>query len=189
MNRKFLTDLGLTDEQADKVMAEHGKGVQELSDVKGQLATAEQERDSAKTQLGERDTQLSELKGQVGDNKELQDKITELESANEASKSDAASALADSKKSYEIKLALVEQGARNTTAVSALIDEDKISLDDNGKLVGLSDQLTTVKEANSFLFTDGPDTGNSTKPGNPNPPADPTENDKVAEALGLATEK
>src|SRR5699024_9400586 len=50
-----------------------------------------------------------------------------------------------------LEIALIESKARNTKAVKALLDLDKLSLQD-GKLIGLDEQLKQVKEQNNFMF-------------------------------------
>ena len=49
----------------------------------------------------------------------------------------------------QIKAVMTEP--RNSKAVSALLDLDKVSLSDKG-LEGLDDQLTALKESDSYLF-------------------------------------
>ena len=58
MNREFLKGLGLEDEVVEKVMAEHGKTVNQ---TKSDLKAVEEERDNLSTQIKERDTQLKKL--------------------------------------------------------------------------------------------------------------------------------
>ena len=51
----------------------------------------------------------------------------------------------------QIKAVMTEP--RNSKAVSALLDLDKVSLSDNGNgLESLNDQLTALKESDSYLF-------------------------------------
>jgi len=55
-------------------------------------------------------------------------------------------------KDYAIDLALHEAGARNTKAVKALLDDKIITISDNG-VVGLKEQIETIKTNNDYLFT------------------------------------
>lgn len=52
MKREDLKNLGLTDEQIEKVMAEHGKDITSLQEKVNGLTS---ERDGLKSQLDERD--------------------------------------------------------------------------------------------------------------------------------------
>lgn len=69
-------------------------------------------------------------------------------------KAESAKALAAQRKNFAITNALRDNKARNVKSVEALLDMDKISLDDNGNLLGFDDQIKTVKSENSFLFDD-----------------------------------
>lgn len=83
MKREELKKLGLTDEQIDAVMDEHGK------EINAQKATIEQkdqqitalttERDGLKTQVADRDKDIADLKKQSGDNEELNTKLSNLQ--------------------------------------------------------------------------------------------------------------
>lgn len=59
-----------------------------------------------------------------------------------------------SKKQLEAAMerALTEAGARNLTAVKALLDTERITIE-NGALKGLDEQLWEIKEENGYLFT------------------------------------
>ena len=80
MNREELKALGLTEEQIDKVMASHGKVV---NDTKDQLNTVTTERDDLKGQLTDRDNQLADLGKKVKDNEELTTEINRLKEENQ----------------------------------------------------------------------------------------------------------
>lgn len=57
-------------------------------------------------------------------------------------------------KSSKIEIALLGAKAKNTKAVKALLDEEKISLDGDN-LLGINEQLEAIKKDNAFLFDDG----------------------------------
>ena len=62
--------------------------------------------------------------------------------------------LTDQTKASKIEIALLGAKAKNTKAVKALIDEEKISLDGDN-LLGINEQLEAIKKENAFLFDDG----------------------------------
>jgi len=168
MQREFLKGLGLSDEAVDKVMAENGKDVNE---VKSQLNTAESERDSYKTQVDERDAQISQLKASTTDNSDLQKQLTDLQSQIQVKDSDANQQLAAAKKEYAVKLALKDSGTVNSDLLFGQLKLDNVIVQDDGKLSGLDEQVTTFKETMPYLFqsttqTQGP-TGTITVGGNP----------------------
>lgn len=53
-----------------------------------------------------------------------------------------------------VDAALTKAGAKNFTAVRALLDLEKVSLDESGRLNGLSEQLEAVKKSDSYLFNE-----------------------------------
>ena len=167
MKTETLQGIGLNDEQIRSVMAEYGK---EINPLKQAQASAEQERDSLKAQLEDVNGQLSEAQKNSKKGSELQGQLKDLQKQFEDSKAKAEEQLQATKKDYEIAAALSKAGAKNDKAVKALLDTEKVNFDDNGKLIGLSEQLEAVKKDNDFLFADA----NQSKPtitskGNPNP--------------------
>ena len=169
MNTETLQGIGLNDEQIRSVMAEYGK---EINPLKQAQASAEQERDSLKAQLEDVNGQLSEAQKNSKKWSELQDQLKDLQKQFDDSKAKAEEQLQATKKDYEIAAALSKAGAKNDKAVKALLDTEKVNFDDNGKLIGLSEQLEAVKKENDFLFADANESNPKptiTSKGNPNP--------------------
>lgn len=169
MNTETLQGIGLNDEQIRSVMAEYGK---EINPLKQAQASAEQERDSLKSQLEDVNGQLSEAQKNSKKGSELQGQLKDLQKQFEDSKAKAEEQLQATKKDYEIAAALSKAGAKNDKAVKALLDTEKVNFDDNGKLIGLSEQLEAVKKDNDFLFADANESNPKptiTSKGNPNP--------------------
>ena len=75
---------------------------------------------------------------------------TEEEKAEKA-KSDADAQISEMKFDYALSAALTGAKARNSKAVKALLDMDGLKLND-GKIIGLDEQLSQIKEENGFLF-------------------------------------
>lgn len=148
MKREFLKSLGLTDEIADKVIAEHGKDVQTAN---SKIATAEQERDSYKEQITERDKQLKELNDNSGNNKELQEQIKQLQEDNKTASSKYQTELANVQKDNAIKLALKDSKAKDADMVFKSLKLDDVKLED-GKLTGLDSQLEDLKKSHDYMF-------------------------------------
>ena len=170
MKTETLQGIGLNDEQIRSVMAEYGK---EINPLKQAQTTAEQERNSLKAQLDEVNGQLTEAQKKAEKGSDLQSQLKDLQKQFDESKTNAEKQLQATKKDYEISAAIDKAGAKNAKAVKALLDTEKVNFDDNGKLIGLSEQLEAVKGDNDFLFADTNE-GGSGKPtitpvGNPNP--------------------
>ena len=169
MDTETLQGIGLNDEQIRSVMAEHGKVINPLKQAQ---ASAEQERDSLKAQLEDVNGQLSEAQKNSKKGSELQGQLKDLQKQFDDSKAKAEEQLQATKKDYEIAAALSKAGAKNDKAVKALLDTEKVNFDDNGKLIGLSEQLEAVKKDNDFLFADANESNPKptiTSKGNPNP--------------------
>lgn len=149
MDRKLLQELGLNDEQINSVMAEHGKS---LNGLKQEKSSLEAEVENYKSDIADRDNQLEELKKNNTDNAALTQQIEALKQANSDKDAVRNQELANVKKDYEIRLALNSANVRNEIAVRALLDLDKVSFDETGALTGLDEQLTTLKENESYLF-------------------------------------
>lgn len=125
-----------------------------FNDVNGQLKTAN------KT--------ITELKTTNEDNLELQKKITEHETAMENQKADYEAQVKQLQIDSAVQKALFSAGAKNQKAAMALLDFDKLELQEDGQLKGLDDQVKTLAESedSSFLFKQ------EEKPKNPYKPKD-----------------
>lgn len=190
MNREFLKDLGFEKDVIDKVMVEHGKSVQ---DVKAKLVTAEQELAGVNEQLTQRDADIAEIKKGVGNNEELTQQLADLEAKYKAETEGLATSLTQTKLDHAIEVALMGAEAKNPKAVKALLDMELVKTTDKG-LNGLEEQLTALKESDSYLFKEVVDPNESAQtteqkkkfvvPGNPNTD-NKTEVDPFVEALGI----
>lgn len=188
MKTEELKGLGLNDEQIKAVMSANGKDV---NTVKEQLNQVTADRDGLKTQLETATGQLTTLQSAHKDDAALQKEIDQLKQDNTEAATKHQQELRDAKVSYLTDLALTKAGAKNTTAVKALLKADDLKLDDNGKLIGLDEQLKGLKESDdsSFMFDNAkqPNTPPISPKGNPNPNGG--QESTVANALGLMPTK
>lgn len=102
-------------------------------------------------QIKSRDEQIEQLKNDTNATEELQEKIEELQKQNEQTKEELSTKLEKQRLESEIDKALLSNKARNTKAVKALLDMDKVELTDDG-VKGLEEQLESMKEEESYLF-------------------------------------
>lgn len=151
MEREYLKGLGLEDELIGKIMSEHGRGIQA---AKGDLSTAQTEVASYKEQLAQRDKDILALKDSSGSKKALEDKISQMELDYKTEKETLQNKIAETKLNSALDLTLTQANVRNPKAVKALLELDKVKLTDNG-LEGLDEQITALKETESYLFGDG----------------------------------
>lgn len=163
MNREFLKDQGLTDEQIEKVMASHGKTVNSIKEKADSAEGLESQIDDYKEQIADRDTQLNNLSEQVKDNKELTNQIDDLKAANQTATEELQTKLDQQSFDFSLERELTSAKARNPKAVKALLDTESIKLDGE-KLLGLDDQIKALQESDPYLFESEEDESG----GNPN---------------------
>ena len=129
------------------------------------------DRNSLKEQIKERDKQLEDLKKQAKDSEELQNQIKDLQTQNDETQKQYEQRIKEQKFDHALEQALMKEQAKNVRAAKALLDKEKISLDDNGNVIGLDEQLKAVKESDPYLF--GPTLKGSEPNKNQEPPPEP----------------
>ena len=130
MKKEDLVAMGLTDDQAKKVMDSlDGNFV-----TKNRFNEVNEENKQLKTQIADRDKQLDDLKKSSGDNEALKQQIAALQQQN----ADAAAAheqeITRLKLDNAVEAALSAAGARNNKAVRSLFDESKFKLTADGQV-------------------------------------------------------
>lgn len=162
MNREFLKQLGLEDEQIDKIMAEHGKTVNSLKDGADKAEDLQKQIDDYKKELKQRDKQLEELGQKAKGNEELTAQIEELKQQNDSTRQEYENKLQQQQFDFALDKSLSAAKVKNPKAVKALLDMDTIKLDGE-TLKGLDDQLKSLQESDGYLF-DASEGGGDTKP-------------------------
>lgn len=153
MERDFLERQGLNDDQIKAVMAQNGKETNALrDDYDRKLASLNDQIDGYKSQVTDRDKQIKSLSAAAKDNEELRAKFAEVEKANKEKDKEWSSKLASQKKEFAISSALSKAGALENKAVLPFIDTGKVSLDENGNLLGFQEQVDAAKQNYGFLF-------------------------------------
>ena len=126
MKREDLKNLGLTDEQIEKVMAEHGKDITSLQEKVNGLTN---ERDGLKSQLDERDQQLVDLQKNSKNVDDLNEQIKQLQSDNKKANEEWQNKLATQTKNFKIETALREADEEEfeilVEVMSAKVKEDR----------------------------------------------------------------
>lgn len=120
-------------------------------------------------QIKELTTSLKNFEGSEKQKAELEKlvsetnaKLKELTEKREAEKQEYEQRLQQQKLDALIEVELLRANARKTKAVRALLDESKIKLDGDN-ILGLSDQITALKESDPWLFGEMKLTGNDPK--------------------------
>lgn len=126
MKREDLKNLGLTDEQIEKAMAEHGKDITSLQEKVNGLTN---ERDGLKSQLDERDQQLVDLQKNSKNVDDLNEQIKQLQSDNKKANEEWQNKLATQTKNFKIETALREADEEEfetlVEVMSAKVKEDR----------------------------------------------------------------
>lgn len=194
MNREELKELGLSDEQIDKVMASHGKVVNDTKAKADKVDGLESQIEDYKQQIADRDTQLEELGEKAKGNEELTAQIDQLKQQNETTKSELEQKLEQQAFDHTLEKSLTganlkkdKDGNLSTSlkAVKSLLDMDTIKLDGE-TLKGLDDQLNGLKENASYLFEPEEQPPNSPQivtGGNPNGGSNNGDDDPFAAKL------
>lgn len=150
MNKEELITMGLTEEQAKKVMDSlDGNFV-----TKTRFNEVNEENKTLKQSVADRDKQLEDLKKSSGDNAELKKQIETLQQQNAEQQKAHEAELKQLKLDNAIDTALTAAGAKNVKAVKPFIDTTKIKLGEDGKLTGLDEQLKEVQKTEGYLFAE-----------------------------------
>ena len=152
MNKEDLLKLGLTEEQAEKVLSANTEQLKGFI-PKARFDEVNNSKKQAEKDLSERDMQLETLKNSTGDIETLKNTIKQLQDENKASKEQYEANISKIKLENAIDNALGNAKAKNSKAVRALLDMEKIKFE-NDNLSGLDEQLKALKEAedSKFLF-------------------------------------
>ena len=155
MKTEFLKSLNLSQEVIDKIMAENGK------DIAVEQKKAEKvirERDSYKLKAESLETQVNDANTEIQKFKDMdidgiKKAADDWKETAEKAKADADKQISQMKFDYALSAALTGAKAKNAKAVKALLDMDGLKFNDNdGKIVGLDEQLAQIKTDNDYLF-------------------------------------
>jgi len=154
---------------------------------KDQYNTLSETKKKLEQDLSDRDKQLEDLK--KIDAEGLEAKIEVLQNENKAAKEKYEADMKELTLTNAIKLAIAGK-VHDESIVSGLIDKSKLIVGDDGQIVGLEEQLTSLKESKAFLFkTDDQNNNQQQKPGFKvgNPPQEnnnPDINAQISAAFG-----
>lgn len=148
MNKEELIAMGLTEEQAKKVMDSlDGNFV-----TKTRFNEINEENKTLKKSVSDRDKQLEDLKKSSGDNAALQQQISDLQKQNADQQKAHDEELAKLKLDNAVEIALSGAKAKNGKAVKAMLDMSKVKLGEDGKLSGFDEQIEALKKSDSYMF-------------------------------------
>ncbi len=152
MNKETLIAMGLTEEQARKVM----EGLDGNYVPKTRFNEVNTELNAAKATVKERDKQLETLKAATGDADALRAQITELQTANAEEKKAHEAEMRQVRIDNAVELALTGARARNNAAAKALLADflSRAELDGDGSVKGLDAEIRKLAgdKSTAFLF-------------------------------------
>jgi DNA repair exonuclease SbcCD ATPase subunit len=167
--KELLKKAGIEEGKLDGVIADIGKELPKYFIPKDKYNEVAEAKKKLEADIQERDAQLEQLKQAAGNSEELKNQIEELQEANRRAAEEWQAKMAQMQLDFAIEKALTAAKAKNAKAVKALLDLEKVKLDGE-QLLGLDDQLKTLKETDPYLFGDSGKVGSGTNPpgaGNP----------------------
>lgn len=152
MTKEILMKMGLTEEQATKVLEAYTTAINGKYIPKERFDEVNTKKQQLETSVAERDKQLDDLKKSTGDVEALKTQIQTLQNENKTKEEAYKVELSNLKKNNALDLALTGAKVKNSKAIKALLDDGKIKLKDDGTLEGLTDQLEAIKKSDAYLF-------------------------------------
>lgn len=151
MNKEKLFELGLNEEQAEKVLAMHKEALTGFI-PKARFDEVNETKKELEQQLKERDKQLKELGEKVKGNEELSKQIQELQESNKKAVADYEAKIKNITLDNAIRLALKEHKAKYEDLLLGKFDRDKLTIKEDGTVGGLEEQIKALKEGYKDLF-------------------------------------
>lgn len=144
MKREDLKAMNLSDEQVNQIMGWNG---QDIENAKQNAAATEKARaDGLQEQLNTLTNDLAEARNTAASAKDLKTKLDAAEAKYKAAT-----------KANAIRDALAEFKPRDAAMLVRLLDDEKITLADDGSISGLKEQVEPLKANSAYLFADTPD--------------------------------
>ncbi len=149
MNREKLKELGLTDEQIESVMTEHGKTVQKLKTDGGKAEQLEAENKSLKASIKDFKATIKSLEESSANNEQLQKTIDDYKTKLEASEKQRA----EQQKKHLIANALKESGGKDVDYLAFKLGD--LELQNDGTIKDLDNLIKDLKEKMPNQFETG----------------------------------
>ena len=167
--KELLKKAGIEEGKVDGVIADINKELPKHFIPKDKYNEVAEAKKQLEADIAERDKQLEQLKNAAGNSEELKKQIEDLQKANKEATEEWQKKMAQMQLDFAIDKALTAAKAKNTKAVKALLDMDKVKLDGE-QLLGLDDPLKALQQSDPYLFGDSGKVGGGTNPpgaGNP----------------------
>jgi len=147
-DNETLKAKGLSDEQIKEVMAEHGASI---TGIKEKLKIAETERDNLNEQITQRDKDIKKLQETAKGSETMETELANLKQAYADEKQKHAAELMSMQFNNALAAEVGKTNARDAEDLLRFIDTDVVKFED-GKLTGVSEQITALQESKPYLF-------------------------------------
>jgi len=186
--KELLKDVGVGDEKLNELISNINKEIPKYFIPKSKYNEVAEAKKQLEEEINVRNTQLEELKKSAGENENLKRQIEELQSANKQKDEEYQRQIKDLQITNAIKLALSGK-VHDEDIVSQLIKKDELVLSEDGKVIGLDEQINSLKETKGFLFIEEKQDKQEEQPGfqkvgNEQPNNQQTLDDAIAAAFG-----
>lgn len=150
MKKEDLVAMGLTEEQADKILGLH---TEELKGFipKSRFDDVNDTKKDLEQQIRDRDKQLKDLGEKVKGNEEAEKTIKELQETNKKTKGEYESKIKEMKINAAIMSELSD--AKYPELLVREFDRAKLSIADDGTVSGIKDEGTRIREVYKDQFT------------------------------------
>ncbi|GAV13242.1 phage scaffolding protein [Paenibacillus sp. NAIST15-1] len=175
--KELLKKLDVEESKIDGIVAEVSKELPKYTVPKDKYNELSEAKKKAEKDVTDRDKQIEELGKTAGLSEDLKKQIETLTAANKEAAEKHAAELKEITLTNAISAALNGK-VHNEKVVTGLINREKLVVGDDGKIVGLEEQLSKLKTSDAYLFKSDDTQQQQTPPGfrvggggNPNPPA------------------
>ncbi len=149
--KELLKDVGVGDEKVNELITNINKEIPKYFIPKSKYNEVAEAKKQLEEEINVRNAQLEELKKSAGENENLKRQIEELQVANKQKDEEYQRQIKDLQITNAIKLALSGK-VHDEDIVSQLIKKDELVLSEDGKVIGLDEQINSLKETKGFLF-------------------------------------
>lgn len=167
MKKEELIALGLEEAVALKV---EQASMEELKGFipKTRFDEVNETKKDLEKQIKDRDTQLTELNKKVKGNEDLEKTIKDLQDTNKATKEQYEAKIKEMTINASIQAKLTD--TKYPDLLSTKFDKTKLSIAADGTVIGIDEQLTTIKETYKDLFVPPVKGGQPNNTGGSQPP-------------------
>ncbi|MDF9845181.1 MULTISPECIES: phage scaffolding protein [unclassified Paenibacillus] len=149
--KTLLKAAGVEDSKVDGLIGDVNKELPKHFVPKSQYNDLSDTKKKLEKDISDRDAQLETLSKDANATEGLKAEITRLQGENTKAKTDYENSLKDMTLTNAINAALSGK-VHNEAVVQGLIKKDKLVIGDDGKVVGLDEQLTALKTSDAYLF-------------------------------------